>query len=373
MIIEEEKVEIIDNEDTSNINNTIFEQSKEKSSLFTKTWFIITTIVLASILFIILIFFGIFTIYNQTHSITIAKGVYINGIDVSNLDKESAKERLKNYYQEQFSNDISLIHNNYITYIKTSEIEMNIDIDSAVNEAFKIGKTGNIFKDDVKVLGTMIKKQNVNVPVTFNEDTLKTILTNLSPELPDAVVQSGYYIDGNDLIITKGKNGYIIDIDSTFESLKQNIVNLGFVNNNTEIIAIEKSPEKINLDSIYAEIHKDAKDAYFTENPHVVYPSETGIDFSISLEEAKQKLENSDLEVIIPLKVLQPNIKTNDLPQEAFPDLLGKFSTKYPASNTNRTTNLRLAAQKIDGFVLLPGETFSYNNVVRRKNNICGI
>ncbi len=55
---------------------------------------------------------------------------------------------------------------------------------------------------------------------------------------------------------------------------------------------------------------------------------------------------------------------------EAFPDLLSNFSTKYSASNRNRTTNLILAANKINGTVLMPGETFSYNKTVGAKEQL---
>ena len=51
------------------------------------------------------------------------------------------------------------------------------------------------------------------------------------------------------------------------------------------------------------------------------------------------------------------------LGRKAFPDLLAQFSTNY-VNNPARTTNLRLAANKINGTVLLPGETVSYNKVV---------
>ena len=57
---------------------------------------------------------------------------------------------------------------------------------------------------------------------------------------------------------------------------------------------------------------------------------------------------------------------------EAFPDLLAEFSTKYAASNVNRTTNLRLAANKINGTVLIPGQTFSYNKVVGARTIAAG-
>ena len=57
---------------------------------------------------------------------------------------------------------------------------------------------------------------------------------------------------------------------------------------------------------------------------------------------------------------------------EAFPDMLSNFSTKYDASNKNRTTNLILAAKKINGTVLMPGETFSYNKVVGERTIAAG-
>ena len=57
---------------------------------------------------------------------------------------------------------------------------------------------------------------------------------------------------------------------------------------------------------------------------------------------------------------------------EAFPDLLSTFSTKYAASNKNRTTNLILASNKINGTVLMPGEVFSYNKVVGKRTIAAG-
>ena len=57
---------------------------------------------------------------------------------------------------------------------------------------------------------------------------------------------------------------------------------------------------------------------------------------------------------------------------EAFPDMLSDFSTRYAASNRNRTTNLILAANKINGTVLMPGEVFSYNKVVGARTIAAG-
>lgn len=371
MIIEKEKVEIVENDNTKETNQN-FKQIPNNIEKTSKHWIIVTSIFLLCFLFLILIIFSIFTFYNHNNSAIISKGIYINGIDVSNLTKQEARNKLENYYSDKLSNDITLTHNDYTTYIKTSEIDLSFDIDSAINYAYQCGKTNNIFTDNYQIFNAMINGINIMPTINYNEENLKKILNELSSELPDAVVESGYYIEGNNLIITKGKDGYIIDANSTAEKIKQKLLNLNYLNETIEIDTISNSPKEINLDEIYNKIHKEPKDAYYTSEPHTVYPSENGIDFEVSMDEAKNILQTSDSECVIPLKILRPNITTNMIGGEAFPDLLATFSTKYAASNTNRTTNLKLAANKIDGYVLLPGETFSYNTVVGERTIAAG-
>ena len=81
---------------------------------------------------------------------------------------------------------------------------------------------------------------------------------------------------------------------------------------------------------------------------------------------------NSSEEYTIPLKTLYPNVTTNMIGTEAFPDLLAQFSTYYSTRDKDRTTNLRLAANKVNGTVLMPGETFSYNKVVGARTIAAG-
>jgi len=44
--------------------------------------------------------------------------------------------------------------------------------------------------------------------------------------------------------------------------------------------------------------------------------------------------------------------------------ILSKFSTKFNSSSKARTHNMKLASKAIDNYVLHPGETFSFNEVV---------
>ena len=57
---------------------------------------------------------------------------------------------------------------------------------------------------------------------------------------------------------------------------------------------------------------------------------------------------------------------------EAFPEKLSEFSTRYDATNIDRTTNLELACKKLNDKVVLPGETFSYNNTLGERTAATG-
>lgn len=371
---ENKKIEISNINTQSEIKNepTTFTQIQNESISKSYSWIKAILIFITIFLCMLIAIFTTFSIYNFKHNLTITQGVYIYGINVSNLTKSEAKEKVSTCFSETLSNDITLMHNDYTTYINTSEINLNFDIDSAVNYAFSLGKTQNIFQDNYQIFNAMLNGVDIMPKAQFDKDALNNILNKLSAELPDAVVESGYYIDNNNLIITKGTNGYIINVDETSKEIEQKLLDLSYLKQTIEITTQAASPKEIDIDSIYNEIHKDAQNAYYTTDPFVVYPSSTGIDFKIPIDEAKQLLETSDSELTIPLKTLYPSITTNMIGQEAFPDLLGTFSTKYAASNGNRTTNLKLAANKINGTVLLTDEVFSYNTVVGQRTIAAG-
>ena len=378
MIIEEEKkIEIVaDTNLQTKVQDenqkTDFKQVKEDSMVAKKTYAIPFGVFILFFLCIVLILFVLFTFFVNKNSTLISKGIYIDKIDVSNLTKEQAIKKLEDYYNDKLSNDITVVHNDYTTYIKSSEIDLKIDINSAVSYAYNIGKSDNMFSNNYQLFAAILNGINIIPKANFDQAKLEEILNKLSLELPDAVVESGYYQEGNKLVITKGKVGSVIDVDLTTQEFKQKISNLSYFNEVLELKTKTQSPTAINIDEIYSKVHKDAKDAYYTTEPHTVYPSENGIDFAISIDEAKNIVSSSENECEIPLKVLKPAITTNMIGNEAFPDLLASFSTKYAASNTNRTTNLRLASNKINGYVLIPGEIFSYNSVVGERTISAG-
>ena len=325
------------------------------------------------LVFIILlsIAFFIFTFLNSKNE-NIISGISIKGIDVSNLSVEEAKETLQNYINENLPENITLVHNEYETSIPLSSLNVSFDIDSAVNQAYETGKSGNIFENGFIALKTRINPIDIELSATLDEEQLRTALNDISSKLPDTVIESGYYIEGNDLIVTKGSEGNVVNVDQMCTYIKSGISNLTLKNRTLDIATVSKQPSAIDIEKIYNEIYKQPVDAYYTQDPFAVYPSENGLDFAISLDEAKEMLLEDKSEYVIPLQTLYPNVTTNMIGTEAFPDMLSTYSTRYSTSDRDRTTNLQLAASKINGTVLMPGETFSYNQVVGERTIAAG-
>ena len=320
---------------------------------------------------VIVILLTMFYFYSNSQKETIYSGIKIKGIDISDLTKEQAITKINEEIKKSLPEEIILKHTDYESTISTSNLNINFHIDEAVNQAYNIGRDGNLLEKNFNILKLTFSNINIEPYFSLDNEQLKKSLEEISSNLPDKMVQSGYYIENNNLIITKGKPGQNINIDEMLGIIQNAIYNLNF-NEPIELKTSTTYPSEVNLEAIHKEIYKEPSNAYYTKNPYTVHPSENGLDFKISMEEAQNLLANSQDECKIPLKVIYSQITTNMIGSEAFPDLLSTFSTRYNPNEKDRTTNLKLAANKINGTVLMPGETFSYNKVVGNRTAAAG-
>ena len=350
-------------ENSEEIEEKINEMEKpEKEKNIKKKRNIIIAVIVGIIIILTLFISTIFAFININNE-KIIKGVSIENIDMSGLSKEEAKNKLETIYNEIKSKDINIKHNEYESTISPELIETNYDIDEAVNEADSVGKSDNIFVNNYNILFTLIWKKNINVDMSINEDVAKQTINDINVNLPDGVIESSYSVDDDELTISKGKAGVVIDENAFLEIIKYELKNIDSNGDQTlEIPVVNKEPEAIDIEKIHDEICKEPQDAYFTKNPFAVYPEVKGISFD--LEKAKEMLKEDKDEYVIKLTITNPKVTLDKIGPEAFPDKLATFSTRYDVSDKDRTTNLELACNKINGTVVLSGDTFSYNKVV---------
>lgn len=310
--------------------------------------------------------FSLFTASNEK----IINGVSISGIDMSGLSREEAKGKLEAIYNEKKEKEVELKYQEYETTLNPQIMEVNYEIEKAVDEAYLIGRKENILINNYNILFTMINKKNIKVDMSLNEEITKQAINDIGPKLPGIVLDSSYSVEEDELIITKGKKGIVIDTDSLFEKVKDKLNDININEDYIEIPVKEKEPEPINIEKIHDEVCKEAQDAYYTKDPFTVHPEVEGISFD--LETAKAILEEDKEEYIIKLKITKPKVTLSQIGDEAFPDRLSVYTTRYDSSNVDRSTNLMIACQKINGKVILPGETFSYNKALGERTAKAG-
>lgn len=348
----------------------IIQQTNNKHSK-TKKFIIFFVIPLIVLIILLAILSTIFALINMNNN-NIIDGVFIQGIDVSNLSVEDAKSKLSSIVNEYISKEITLKYGDFSKTLVPSQFNVNFDVDSAVQTAYSIGRSGNVFENNFAILNALLNSNNIGQNMEYDSELLDALLLELNNELPGRMENSGYYVDGTSLIIDSGKEGVNVDTEVLANRIAKALNDINNQDIVIEIPVVNVAPSPIDLDAIYNEVHKDPVDAYYTTDPYVVHPSSTGLDFDISMDEAREMLKTYQEEYTIPLKVTYPSVSTNDIGSEAFPDLLSSFRTSFTSSNSNRSTNIRLCSEKINGTVLMPGETFSFNQVVGKRTPEAG-
>ena len=342
------------------------EESKKEKKVSKKTKILLIVI----FIIFLLIFSVIFAIINIGNEKVFGK-ISIMGIDVGNMTREEAKETLNKIIDEKMTEELILKKDDYETSLNAIQLDANFNIDEAINEAYNIGRSGNIITNNYNILYTMIFGRNIDCDFSYSEDLLNEKINNIASKIPGAVVQSSYYIEDENLIIVKGTEGLAIKEDE----LKNAIINeIKDIKQKYDIITIpteEVKPDEIDIEKIKNEIYKEPQDAYVSENSETgkteVHTHVNGVDFAISIDEAKEILAEDKQEYTIPLKITVPDKTIADLGEEAFPDELATYSTRYDPTNKNRSNNIAISTEKIDGTIIMPGETFSYNQTVGER------
>lgn len=358
------KIEKLNEEDAK-----VFEKAEKIVKMYNKkrnTAILAAITILAVLAAIVIVFSTIFAIMNFNNT-NIIKGVSILGEDVSNLSKTEAINKINQKISERITTDIVLKHNEETYSFLPEQVELKFNVEEAVEKAHELGRNGDIFTNNFTILTTDRNKQDFNVNVTINQDKLQELMNEINEKFADGIKQPTYSVDGNTLTITAGTTGAIADVSKLANLIVEKEKANEFSTDSIEIPTTQKEPDAIDIDKVHNEIYKSPVDATFTKNPYKITSSETGLDFAISIDEAKEMLKENKSEYKIKLKTLYPSVTTDSITAEAFPDLIASFSTSFASSNANRATNVILATARFNGKVIMPGEKLSFNSTVGKR------
>lgn len=338
-----------------------------KKNIKPKNIFLLILLIVVLLSFII---FSIYSIFTLTYSRSY-KGIYINNHDVSKMSRNDLRSFLTATFSEKAkSNKIILKYKDKVKEIAFTEISVKYDIDKAIEDIMNSGRQGNIFKRLMEV--SRLKKNNkiIEMNYSYEKDALKTIIDNFNNETIKHVKEVDLLIEDSKVAIRTGHPGEQIDTDNIYKAIEESVKSC--VELEHEVPTIIIPPKKIDVDEIYNKICAEPIDAKaeLDENKNIsVVPHMRGrtID-KTELTNIISEIEKSyDTERVLPVEFIEPKVTTSIFNDNLFKDTLGTASTRFSTStvnNANRAVNMRLSTSKINGTILLPGDVFSFNEVV---------
>lgn len=81
---------------------------------------------------------------------------------------------------------------------------------------------------------------------------------------------------------------------------------------------------------------------------------------------------DKQITIPIPVMIIKPRVQTADANNLGIKELLGIGSSKFVGSILNRVYNIELAASRLNGLLVAPGETFSFNQMLGDVSKFTG-
>ena len=142
----------------------------------------------------------------------------------------------------------------------------------------------------------------------------------------------------------------------------------------TELVWTEISGAPVMPDfaKIAAELNREPADASYDPTKDEFIPEVVGIELNAVQAGELWKQAGVMEKFSVPIKIIEPEITLEDLEGVLFHDLLGSCTTSLMGSSPNRISNIKVACSRFDGKILMPGERFSYDDVVGERTEETG-
>ncbi len=261
----------------------------------------------------------------------IAPNIYLGSINIGGLTKDEAKEKIAKRYEEKSNKEIKAVLKDYEQIIKPEMVEFNADINKLVDLAYMEGRNGNIIENNYTIISRYFNKKNLEISYNINEELMQKLLEEIAGKIPEKVKEPSYNVDGTKLFVYPGMKGNEVNKLSLREKIVSIMKDIDKISDEDLKITIPvdiKQPNNIDIEKIHNEIYEKPENATYNEQTKELKLDKDGLDFAISMDEAKNMLKEKKEEYIIPLRKVKAEITYDKLGKDIFPDLLRNISNK---------------------------------------------
>lgn len=345
--------------------------------------------------------------------------VTIAGIEVTGMNKQNAQNIISAYLSKYPS--VIVLRNNGKESLGLENFKVGYDINWAADQALLTGRSGNILTQLNEQFRILTNGKEIQIPIKYDTDELEGILDEVETQMNTSPVYPKLVLKDNTIELVKGANGLIVRRDELKkEILKQlGIPGKKIIDIPMEVALAQESDEQsrkaveaankwigkkltlkgkyINVEltsdkiiqlyglvsdpvnlkyfeeltsEIAPKIETEPRDAVFTFEENKVKefkPEVVGskIDLPAFKDKIVEVLYKVDVDSIdIPLILNYPKITTGQINNLGIKELIGSGKSAFAHSIPGRVFNVNLAASRINGAIVPPGEEFSFNKFV---------
>ncbi len=317
----------------------------------------------------------------------IYSNVYVYGVNLGGMTPEQAEKAIHDLTDDTYSKkNLTIELPDYDLVLAPSSTKPSLDVQKLVDSAFQYGRTGNRWQNYQAKLHSALSKHNLDVLSCLSLDT--TYITDLLDQAAKAaaseLTQTKVSVEGkvpelNRTIEQANEDPDVVHMKMTFQlgtpyraldtkALLDTILQ-SYANNDFTTIHAKyevKEPDPINWDKLFKEHCVAPVDAILNEKTYEITPEVLGYGFDIKDYTERLAAFKPGEKATFEFNFLNPKVTQASLNEYLFADSLAKVDTDH-VYNPNRTTNLILAAEAIDGTIVRPGEIFSFNDIVGER------
>ena len=310
--------------------------------------------------------------YLAGHSDKIHPNMTLGGVSVGDMTVAQAAEALEKAGWSADAGSVAVtLPGEYEFTVTAAEAGLELSCGEAAQAAYDYGHSGSIINDLVCYLKSITG--GVSQSDIMQEANAEGVRAAVDKALSDynERMGKGYELDTENAVLKMIKGAETADVDAgklcdmIIKAFTQGGGSVSY-----EASASESSEP--DFDKLHEQLCAEVLDSSYDPETQKATESRVGVEFDTA--EAKElwdKAGNGET-VKIPLTVTQPKYTQEQLDKMLFADKLGSMTTGYASSTENRATNVELSAEKLNGYVLAPGETFSYNTVVGKRTAAAG-
>ena len=259
--------------------------------------------------------------------------------------------------------------------IKARDVGWNATAKEAAQAAFDYGRDGNLITNFINYVRTSFSGHEIADDLTgkTNESALKAKVKKAVKQANDAINEGNMEVNTEDKVlrIVKGGDLLMVELDEVYQQV------LGALDKGQREISCIKQVkddaeiEDVDLEKLHEEICTEPVNASYDTEKKEIVEGKPGIEFDV--DEARRLWDKAEIGelVEIPIVVTEPEFKKDNV-KELYADKLASKTTSLSGSSANRINNITLAAQKINGVILEPGQSFSYNTTVGQRTTARG-